>query len=81
MVYMHPRASARTRAYTPASVRRVPNQPRTPNRAIRIDDDLWRDYGEACAAEETTRSDDLRTHMIRKVRTWKRRQKDAPERA
>jgi hypothetical protein len=52
----------------------MPNQPKTPNRAIRVDDELWTDYGEACEAEGSTRSDDLRAHMTRKVRTWKRHQ-------
>lgn len=51
----------------------MPNQPKTPNRVIRVDDDLWSDYGEACDAEGVTRSDDLREHMARKVRTWKRK--------
>jgi hypothetical protein len=54
----------------------MPNQPKTPNRAIRVDDELWTDYGEACEAEGSTRSDDLRAHMTRKVRTWKRHQGD-----
>lgn len=45
----------------------------TPGRLIRVEDELWDDYGEACKAEGTTRSDDLRAHMVRKVRTWKRR--------
>ena len=52
----------------------MPNQPKTPNRVIRVDDQLWRDYGEACDAEGTTKSDDLRAHMLRKVKAWKRRQ-------
>jgi hypothetical protein len=54
----------------------MPNQPKTPLHAIRVDDELWSDYGAACAAEETTRSDDLRMYMARKVKTWKRRQGD-----
>lgn len=57
----------------------MPNSPKTPNRAIRIEDDLWRDYGEACEADGTTRSDDVRAHMIRKVRAWKRKKADASE--
>ncbi len=46
----------------------------TPNRVLRVEEDLWRDYGEACEAEGTTRSDDLRAYMTRKVRARKRRQ-------
>jgi hypothetical protein len=53
---------------------RVPNKPKTPNRVIRVDDDLWRDYGAACETDGVTRSDDLRAYMLRKVKAWKRRQ-------
>jgi hypothetical protein len=41
---------------------------------IRVDHDLWRDYGAACEADGSTRSDDLRAYMLRKVKAWKRRQ-------
>jgi hypothetical protein len=54
----------------------MPNQPKTPNRVIRVDDELWSDYGAACEAEGIARSDDLRTHMQRRVRAWKRRPGD-----
>jgi hypothetical protein len=74
MVHMHPTTQARETANAPGTLSRVPNQPKTPNRVIRVEEDLWRDYGEACAAEDTRRSDDLRAHMTRKVRAWKRRQ-------
>jgi hypothetical protein len=53
---------------------RVPNKPKTPNRVIRVDVDLWRDYGAACETDGVTRSDDLRAYMLRKVKAWKRRQ-------
>lgn len=55
----------------------MPNQPKTPNRVIRVEEELWRDYGEACEADGTTRSDDLRAHMARKIRAWRRRKADA----
>ncbi len=74
MVHMHPDESNAETAYARGTIRRVPNQPKTPNRVIRVDDDLWRDYTAACEAEGVTRSDDLRAHMLRKVRAWKRRQ-------
>jgi hypothetical protein len=57
----------------------MPNQPKTPNRVIRVEDELWTDYGDACEADGTTRSDDLRAHMARKVKTWKRRKDDDAE--
>ena len=61
-------------ANTPATLCRVPDKPKTPNRAIRVDDDLWRDYGSACETEGVTRSDDLRAYMLRRVKAWRRRQ-------
>ena len=76
MVHMHPDKSGTKNAYARGTIRRVPNQPKTPNRVIRVDDDLWRDYGAACEAESVTRSDDLRAHMLRRVRAWKRRTAD-----
>jgi hypothetical protein len=43
----------------------------TPGRLIRVEDELWDDYGKACDAKGTTRSDDLRAHMATEVETWK----------
>ena len=74
MVHMHPDKSKSETAYARGTIRRVPNQPKTPNRVIRVDEELWRDYAAACEAEGTTKSDDLRAHMLRKVKAWKRRQ-------
>ncbi|TYK45090.1 hypothetical protein [Actinomadura decatromicini] len=71
---MHHNSESEVSANAPAKILRVPNKPKTPNRVIRVDDDLWRDYGEACEAEGTSKSDDLRAHMARKVRAYKRRQ-------
>lgn len=47
--------------------------PKTPNHVIRVEGTLWSDYTAACEAEGITRSDDLRAHMLRKVKAWKRR--------
>ena len=55
----------------------MPNQPKTPNRVIRVEDRLWSDYEAACGADGTTRSDDLRAYMARKVRAYKRHQVQA----
>jgi hypothetical protein len=79
MVHMHPSTQAREPAHAPDRLSRVPNQPKTPNRVIRVEEELWRDYGEACEAEGTKRSDDLRAHMTRKVRAWKRKKADVGE--
>lgn len=44
----------------------------TPNRVIRVEDDLWEAYGVAVAAKGLKRSDDLRAHMQRTVRAFRR---------
>jgi hypothetical protein len=73
-VHMHCGTRKAEPANAPATLCRVPNKPKTPNRVIRVDHDLWRDYGAACEADGITRSDDLRAYMLRKVKAWKRRQ-------
>lgn len=74
MVHMHHNPLAKEVAYAPGSIHRVPNKPKTPNRVLRVDEELWRDYGEVCVSEGVSKSDDLRAHMQRKVRSYKRRQ-------
>ena len=81
MVHMHRNTGREEAAFAFGTICRVPNKPKTPNRVIRVDDQLWRDYGEACEAEGTTRSDDLRAHMLRKVRARKGRAGSAEETA
>src|SRR5690606_41688357 len=46
----------------------------TTNRVVRVDDELWPEYRQACADEGVTASEDLRTHMRRKIASWRRRQ-------
>jgi len=46
----------------------------TPGRMIRIDDATWTAYGELCAAEGTSRADDLRRHAHARVEAWKKKQ-------
>ena len=45
----------------------------TKREAIRVEPELWREYGLACEASDTNRSADLRDHMQRRVRAWKRK--------
>lgn len=45
------------------------------NRAFRVSDALWDDYGKACRSLGTTRSDDLRRHMVATVATYERKQR------
>lgn len=42
----------------------------TPGRMIRIDDEMWDLYDQACAEEGTTRTDDLRRHVHSRVRSY-----------
>ncbi|MET9909752.1 hypothetical protein ABZZ74_23605 [Streptomyces sp. NPDC006476] len=42
----------------------------TPGRMIRIDDEMWDLYDQACAADGTTRTDDLRRHVHSRVRAY-----------
>jgi hypothetical protein len=39
----------------------------TPGRMVRIDDATWAEYGELCAAEGTSRADDMRRHVHSRV--------------
>ncbi|MFF0736827.1 hypothetical protein ACFYVK_35100 [Streptomyces chartreusis] len=46
----------------------------TPGRMVRIDDETWAAYGELCAAEGTSRADDLRRHAHARVEAWRKKQ-------
>lgn len=37
---------------------------------IRIDDEMWELYGQLCAEEGTTRTDELRRHVHSRVRAY-----------
>ncbi|MEU8623245.1 hypothetical protein [Streptomyces sp. NPDC048669] len=39
----------------------------TPGRMVRIDDEMWDAYGRLCAAEGTSRADDIRRHVHSRV--------------
>ena len=58
--------------YTGSMVSRAKDTHRT-NRVVRVDDETWQDYEKACEASGVTRADDLRDHMHRKIRAWKRK--------
>ena len=53
----------------------VPLARGTKREAIRVEPELWREYGLACKASNTNHSADIRDHMGRKVRAWKRKSK------
>lgn len=48
----------------------------TKREAIRVDPELWREYGLACVALGTNRSADLRALMVRRVSAWKKTQRE-----
>ena len=50
-------------------------RPPVPTRAVRVEDKLWDDYALACVARGVSRNEDLRNHMLREVRAWKKRQR------
>lgn len=43
----------------------------TPKQTIRVDGELWKAYGKACEAEGTSRAEDIREHMKRKIAAHK----------
>jgi hypothetical protein len=47
-----------------------------PNRVVRVSDDDWSAYEEACVAKGISRSDDLRMHIKKEVAAWRRQQRD-----
>ena len=48
---------------------------KTPQRVVRVSDDLWERYGAACEAMGTSRSDDLRVHMSMVAANYEREQR------
>ena len=52
----------------------------TKREAIRVDPDLWHDYGLACEALGTDRSKHIRALMLRTVKAWRRAQDRAAPR-
>ena len=46
----------------------------TKREAIRVEPELWREYGLACAALGTDRSKDIRALMVRRVKAWRKAQ-------
>jgi hypothetical protein len=67
---MHPQAGCGwIRIYTRCYDQGMPNQPATPNRAVRIDDETWAELGAAADAAGIDRSTVLREL----ARWWLRR--------
>lgn len=51
----------------------------TKREAIRVDPELWREYGLACEALGTDRSKDIRALMLRRVKAWRKAQEQAED--
>ena len=62
---------------TPDTIRHMPNQPKTPVRGIRVDDDLWHAAQEKAAAEGRTMTSVLVAYLKRYVATPPRKRADA----
>ena len=45
--------------------------------AMRFPDALWKEFGEACKAEGSSRSVEVRKFMVAKVETYRRKQRRA----
>lgn len=52
----------------------------TPGRMVRIEEEIWTEYGELCEAEGTSRADDLRRHAYSRVNAWRKAQGLPPRR-
>lgn len=48
----------------------------TPGRVIRVDEETWAAYGEACEAKGISRAADLRMHIKREIAAHRRRQRE-----
>jgi hypothetical protein len=49
----------------------------TPGRVIRVDDETWAAYGQACEAKGLARAADLRVYINREIAKWRKEQRDA----
>lgn len=48
----------------------------TPGRVIRVDDETWEAYGQACEYKGLSRAADLRVHIKREVAAYRRKIRD-----
>jgi hypothetical protein len=69
MVHMHLQPPARKTANAPGTISHVPNQPKTPNRVLRVETTLWRAAQEKAAAEGRTLTSVIVAYLKRYVST------------
>jgi hypothetical protein len=44
----------------------------TPGRMVRIEEDLWADYGQLCEEKGIARAADIRMYVVREVASWRK---------
>jgi hypothetical protein len=76
---MHRASQTRKTAHTPDTLSRVPNKPKTPNRAIRVDTDLWHAAMKKAEAEGRTLTGVIVAYLKRYVSTPPRKKADADD--
>lgn len=64
---------------TPATIRRVPNQEKTPRRTIRVADDIWDAAARAAEARNESVSDVVRRALIRYAKAHRPSEGDPPQ--
>jgi hypothetical protein len=69
MVHMHQRNRDFKTANAPGTLLRVPNQPKTPNRVIRVEESLWRAAQEKARTEGRTLTGVIVAYLKRYVAT------------
>jgi hypothetical protein len=79
MVHMHLRKSETETAYAAGTISHVPNQPKTKNRVLRVEESLWRAAQEKAKAEGRTLTAVIVAYLKRYVATPPRKKADADE--
>ena len=79
MVHMHRTTQARKTANAPGSISRVPNQPKTKNRVLRVEESLWRAAQEKAKAEGRTLTGVIVAYLKRYVSTPPRKKAEVDE--
>lgn len=77
MVHMHLTPETRQAAYAPGTLRGVPNQPKTKNRVLRVEESLWRAAQLKAASEGRTLTSVIVAYLKRYVAAPPRKRDDA----
>jgi hypothetical protein len=79
MVHMHHTTQARETANAPGTLSRVPNQPKTPNRVLRVEESLWRAAQAKAKTEGRTLTSVIVAYLRRYVSTPARKRADTAD--